>query len=168
MIVGHHLRSSKITIIIVLFFYCLNLWLKKETHMGSTWSPLIWRHHFFCLNFHGPKHYCCSFLRKDLPSAFCLIFVLKKTLMGLQAWKDKELIFNVTGMWLPLSLVNIHRAIHLITVAKSKIYWEGLKSIAFCVKRSFPKQYFLLPRNTFTFCNCNKMYTTHNIYWIIK
>ena len=33
-----------------------------------------------------------------------------------------------------LSILNIISTIHFITVAKSKMYWQGVKSIAFGVK----------------------------------
>ena len=48
-------------------------------------------------------------------------------------------------------VLNIEGAIHFIRVAKSKMFWQGVKSIAFGAKRSVVKPYFLLPCNTFYF-----------------
>ena len=45
-------------------------------------------------------------------------------------------------------LLNIKSAVHFITVTKSKMYWQGVKSIGFGVKRSVVKPYFTLRCNT--------------------
>ena len=47
--------------------------------------------------------------------------------------------------------LNIFSGIHFITVSKSKMPWQVVKSFAFGLKRLMMKPYFLLPCNTFYF-----------------
>ena len=42
-------------------------------------------------------------------------------------------------------MLNVQRAIHCIAVAKSKMYWQVVNGIAFGIKMSVIKKYFLLP-----------------------
>ena len=53
--------------------------------------------------------------------------------------------------------LNVGGAIHFITVAKSKMYCMRVK-VWLQDSLSTPKAIL------FTFCNCNKMYSTYNIY----
>ena len=54
-------------------------------------------------------------------------------------------------------------AIDFITVAKCKMYWHGVKSIALVLKGQSLSLTFYSHAMHFTFCNCNKMYSTYNI-----
>ena len=69
--------------------------------------------------------------------------------------KKSEMLYII---WL-----NVGGAIHFITVAKRKMYCMGVKSMAsgltFYTERN---TFYSLPIH-FTFCNCNKMYSTYNI-----
>ena len=62
-----------------------------------------------------------------------------------------------------LGSTDIVNAIVFITFAKSKMYWQGVKSIALVLKGQSLSHTFYSHAIHFTLCNCNKMYSTYNI-----
>ena len=91
----------------------------------------------------------------------------KYILFSLEPVKSKKKLYII--------LLNVVCAIHLITVAKSKMYSMGVKSMASGLTFFSPKQYFLLLDNNFCFTtviNCIA-YTIFNlnkkvrVHWLV-